>query len=335
MNKIRYGIIGTGPRGQALIDAAMKSGEVEVVALADFQESMLLEAAQLVPEARRFRDYHDLLNMTEVDAVVVATPNHTHKAIVLDCIDAGKHIFSEKPVATNLADLEQVVDRLKNSNLIYQVGIELRYSQMGMKLKELVENGIVGHVRMMWCKEFRPPFKRGDGGWRVSSQSGGTFLEKNVHHFDLFNWLIGSRPVKVSAFGGNNVIYQNEGVLDNGVVIIEYENGARASLVLSLFHDVGFYMELGVLGESGRIDTYSPQEKMDIFTTRIKASYEFNLTTIKGGFDHAGEVEQHLAFVHSIRTGEPPLASLEAVRDSHAVAFAAEEAIRTGMIINL
>jgi len=335
MQKIRYGVIGNGARGQALIDAAVKTGEIEIVALADSQENMLKEAAKLVPSAKMFRNYTDLLEFSEVEAVVVATPNHTHKEIVLKCIEAGKHIFSEKPVATNLNDFDEIANKLKGTNLVYQVGIELRYSQMGSKLKEIVDSGSIGQVKMMWCKEFRPPFKDGSDGWRISPKSGGTFLEKNVHHFDLFNWLIGSKPIKVSAFGGSDVIYKNEGILDNGVVIIEYENGARASLVLSLFHELGFFMEMGALGETGRIEAFSPSEKMDVYTRGYSISYDFKKTGIKGGFDHEGEVEQHLAFVKSIRTGGIPMANIDVVRDSHAICFAVEEAVRTGSIIEL
>jgi len=334
MKKVRYGVIGTGPRGQALIKAALMTEEIEVVAVSDVQKDMLAQVAQLVPEAKQLKNYQDLLVLNEIDAVVVATPNHTHKDILLDCIAAKKHVLSEKPVATTLEDLDLIAEKLEEGNIIFQVGTELRYFPMATQMKSLVDSGVIGPARMLWCKEFRPPFKKGYEKWRLQDISGGSFLEKNCHHFDLFNWIAGKKPIKVSAFGGKEVIYQNEEVLDNGWVIIEYENGIRASLGLCLFQFSEYFLELGVLGELGRIEAYAPASQMKVKTSQYKASYDFE-NFLQNGFDHGGEVEQHLAFINSIKTGEPPLADIKAARLSHIIALAAEKSVKTGQTIYL
>ncbi|MDA8228223.1 MAG: Gfo/Idh/MocA family oxidoreductase [Desulfitobacterium hafniense] len=333
-DKVKYGIIGTGPRGQALMKAALDSGEIEIVAMSDVQSDMLEKAAQLVPQTQRFSDYHDLLALEEVDAVVVATPNHTHYGILLDCIAAGKHILSEKPVATSLNELDKIIELVKKSNIIFQVGTELRYDPMFRQMKSLVDDGTTGPVRMMWCKEFRPPFKPGYENWRLRNISGGTFLEKNIHHFDLFNWIIGSNPVKVSAFGGNEVIYKEQEVIDNGWAIVEYENGARASLGVCMFRHFGFDLQMGVMGELGTLEGHVPDLYLELKTARMQATYKFDNYFAKG-FEHGGEVEQHLSFVESIRTGKPTSAGIEAARWSHLIALAAEKSVKTGQTINL
>lgn len=327
MEKIRYGIIGLGPRGFALADSAVKTGEIEIAAAADLSESAVDEARKRMPDAKFFNDYHELLEQDDVDAVVISTPNFTHKSIAVDAIAAQKNIFCEKPVGITMEEFDEVADKLSKTELILQAGIELRFSQMGRKLKEAVDNKDIGDLRMLWCKEFRPPFKSGAGGWRVSERSGGTFLEKCIHHFDLFYWLADSKPRIVSAIGGGDVVYKDKNILDNGIVTIEFENGIRACLTLALFHNAGFLMELGAIGDHGRIDTYTPPVRMTLVNDRYTANYDFVRTQIAGGFDHEGEIEQHMAFVNSLRKKTPSLAGIEDVRYAHIIALAAEKSV--------
>jgi predicted dehydrogenase len=327
MEKIRYGIIGLGRRGFALVDAALKTGEIEIVAAATENPWSAEKLRDLTAQVKIVNNYSQLLNFSNVDAVVIATPNFTHKDIVLAAISTGKHILCEKPAGVTEEEIIQIQEALKGKNLIFQVGTELRYSPMGQKLKEIVSAGAIGPLRMLWCREYRPPLNEGVNNWRVSSKSGGVFLEKSVHHFDLFCWLAESSPMAVHAFGGADVIYQRNGILDNGIVTVEFENKMRACLMLGLFHNNGFLMELGALGENGHVDTYTPPTRMEITAERYKAVYDFTHTPIVGGYNHDGEVEQHLAFVHSIRTGEKPLSGIDAVRPAHSIALAAQRSI--------
>lgn len=327
MAKIRYGIIGLGPRGFALIDSAKKTGEVEIVAGADLDSASREELRKIVPNAKLYADYKALLKLDEVDAVVIATPNFTHKGIAIDAIKANKDIFCEKPIGITMQEFNEVAEELEKTDLIFQTGIELRFSKMGTKLKQAVDNRDIGNLQMLWCREFRPPFKCGAEGWRVSKKSGGTFLEKCIHHFDLFCWLAKSKPKMVSAIGGGDVIYKDNGIVDNGIVSIEFENGIRACLTLALFHDVGFLMELGALGDNGRIETNTPPGRMSVFNNQYTATYDFVKTEIAGDFDHEGEVEQHLSFINSVRSRKPSLAGIEAVRYAHMICIAAEKSI--------
>ena len=328
MDKIRYGIIGFGLRGFALADAAQKTKEIDVVAVSNRNPQAEGRMRSLLPEAKYFSDYRSLLEQKDINAVVIATPNHTHAQIILDAIAAGKHIFCEKPVGISLEEYQKISGVIRNNKkLIFQVGTELRYSCMFQKMKEIITQDEIGPVRMLWCREYRPPLGRGAGDWRISPKSGGTFLEKSIHHLDLFCWFAESPPKTIHAFGGDEVIYQQTGMLDNGILSIEYANKNRACLFLSVFHNSGFLMEFGVLGEKGHIDTFTPPLRMELITQGCKTVSTFSLADIQGGYNHDGEIEQHLAFIQSIRTGKVPLTNIDALFPAHAIAFAAQRSI--------
>lgn len=333
-NKIKYGMIGVGPRGRALMHAALASGEVEIAGVADVDSQAVQLALQMAPGAKSFVDYRDLLSWGEYDAILIATPNYTHEAIVSHCLETDFHILCEKPLAVTMEGIDLIISRASKRSAIFQVGLELRHHRMLTELKRQLDNRELGDVRMLWCKEFRPPFKPGFEQWRTQAdRSGGSLLEKNSHHFDVFNWLVDSKPVKVSAFGGNDVVYKDENVLDNAWVLVEYANGVRANLGLSLFQKE-HYLEIGLLGSEGSAVCYSPNERLEWKGKSGEHHIDYG-PLADTGFEHGGEVEQHLAFVDSIRSGTPPIASLDSIRDSHLICLAADASIRSGQTIDL
>src|SRR5439155_939718 len=155
----------------------------------------------------------------------------------------------------------------EHPNFVVMIHHELRYSKYFGKMKELVAGGEVGEVQLVWCKEFRGPFLKKVGDWIQDARlSGGTLVDKNCHHFDLMNWWVGSRPKKVCGFGGNGVVRvvnnQHE-VIDHASVSFEYENGVRGGLLLAMFAPkTGEYLEMGVIGEGGMIQTRMSRDEI-------------------------------------------------------------------------
>lgn len=328
MEKIRYGMIGGGARAQALMDAAIKTGEIEIAAVVDLAGEN--RACLSAPGNRQYGDHQAMLAAGGFDAVVLATPNDTHEEIALDVLKAGFPLFIEKPVALSMAGFEKVLEAARTLHSIVQVGVELRFSPLMNQMQDALDRGEIGRLRQIWCQEYRPPFNPGRDGWRVSARNGGTLLEKNIHHFDLFCRYANSRPVSVSAMGGADVLYKEAGVLDNALVIVEFENGVRATLALVLFDRTGFHLELGLVGEEGKVRAQVPPERMTLETPSRFETRVFERTGIRGRYDHEGELPQHRAFASRVRRGHPDFASLESVRDAHVIALAAQRAIETG-----
>ncbi|HOS42443.1 MAG TPA: Gfo/Idh/MocA family oxidoreductase, partial [Armatimonadota bacterium] len=238
MRTVRYGIIGTANIANSThIPCIQRMAGTEIVALCDVDAAALAKTRARVGAPAAVRDYREVLALEEVDAVVVATPNDTHAAIVVDACAHGKHVLCEKPMAISAADCDRMIAAAEAAGTVLQIAQPYRYSPFYRQLADLLASGAIGAVEMMWTKEFMrwgdvAPSNR---AWRMyQGRSGGALVEKNCHHLDLMNWMIGARPVKVCAFGGKNCFHQPE-IIDNAALICEYDNGARAMLLLALF----------------------------------------------------------------------------------------------------
>jgi predicted dehydrogenase len=341
MDSLRLGLVGVGNRGKALIRAAHATGKLDLVAFADSFEPSREVGQALLPDARVYATWPDLIDQNRLDAVLVATPNHRHTEIVVAALRAGLHVFCEKPLAPTIEECDLMAREASAAKRILQVGMELRHAPIFRDARALVAEGGIGEVKMAWCHEFRPPFREGVGGWRLRRDtSGGSLLEKNCHHFDLFNWIGGSRPTSVRAVGRNDTIYGDHDILDRAWVIVEYVSGLQASLGLCLFFP-RHKLDLGFVGTDGSVDcldAFTDDERTVVTSAGGESVRRYRADCRgydSGGYDHPGEIEQQLAFIHSIRTGEPPLTDAEAAKWSQAVSLAAEEAVRMGSVVRI
>jgi len=327
--------------------------KVRVEALCDTDVDQAEVCGDLFPsKVRIFEDYRRLLEIDSIDAVVIATPNHTHRQIAADAFAAGKHVFCEKPLANTLEDCDEIIAAADRAGKFLQVGLVYRYSSLYRAMKELVESGEIGPVHMMWCKELLGSFY---GQWRFKEAfSGGAIVEKNCHHFDIFNWMIGARPSKVCAFGGQNVIKRghtvetvimetgeknvvnDSEVIDNAFVIVEYDNGARAELSLCFFSPYGNDLEIGAVGEKGKLESWVKQHRIHLW----RNADEGRMEVIEPGSDvaqcgvfHSGAYMQHIDFADCILNGTPPFCNGRIGRESIVIALAAEKSIKEERIV--
>eukprot|EP00850_Spirogloea_muscicola_P007758 SM000040S14770 [mRNA] locus=s40:231936:234720:+ [translate_table: standard] len=199
------------------------------------------------PPAQAFEGHRELLASGLCDAVVVASPNHTHAAVLLDALahPAPHHVLVEKPLCTTVEDCARVVAAAAaRPDVLVQVGLEYRYMPPVARLLAELRAGAAGRVRMVAIREHRFPFLRKVGNWnRFNRNTGGTLVEKCCHFFDLMTLAAGGAlPVRVFASGGQDVNHLDEcydgevpDILDNAYVIVDYANGVRGSLDLCMF----------------------------------------------------------------------------------------------------
>jgi predicted dehydrogenase len=151
----------------------------------------------------------------------------------------------------------------KHAGRVLQIAQPYRYAPFYRKMRQLIDDGEVGHVQMAWAKECMQwgDVAPSETAWRMYQQrSGGILVEKNCHHLDLLNWMIGSEPVRVAAFGGK-AFFQKPEIMDHATVIIEYANGAKGTLLLVLYQSKALIdLEVGVAGPLGRIETFDQHE---------------------------------------------------------------------------
>jgi predicted dehydrogenase len=149
-NRVRFGIVGVGMQGQALLNTSIQLENVECAAACDLYDGRHVLAREIaganLPVTRR---YQALLDDRTIDAIIVATPDHWHRQIVVDAVSAGKDVYCEKPMSHSPADGVAMVDAARRSGRIVQVGSQRVSSQMCAKAREMLSQGIVGELTLV------------------------------------------------------------------------------------------------------------------------------------------------------------------------------------------
>jgi predicted dehydrogenase len=271
MEKLRFGVIGTGMMGCEHLRNLLPMDDVVITAVSDPNDEPLNWAQVTMGDkwstVTAFRVHRDLLASGLVDAVLIASPNHTHKTILDDVLATDIPVLVEKPMCTTVDDCRSVVDASQRRDAIIWVGLEYRYMPPIARFLEAIRAGDIGTLRMLAIREHRLPFLVKVDNWnRFTRNTGGTLVEKCCHFFDLMNLTIGSRPTRVYASGGQDVnhldeVYEGErsDILDNAYVIVDYVNGARAMLDLSMFAEGGRHeQEIVAVGDTGKLEAAVP-----------------------------------------------------------------------------
>lgn len=234
---LKYGLIGPGSRGAYLLKhlAAMDGGRC--VALCDLNQEALDAAANLVnTNPKKYKDYRELLNDKDVEAVVIAVPLYAHFGITRDSILAGKSVLCEKSLvfkADEVLALRALMQQHPKQFL--QVGLQRRYSHYFQAVKSMIDNGVLGnvtHIHGQWHRN--PGWTMKAGGksnpknWRLYREfSGGLTAELGSHHFDVANWFFGATPDFVTGVGGLDTWKDGRDVNDNIQLIFSYPNGRK------------------------------------------------------------------------------------------------------------
>jgi predicted dehydrogenase len=271
MSKVRVGVIGTGMMGCEHLKNLMGLDTVEVTAISDPnaepREWARLTMGDAFDSVAAYSHHDELLSSGRVDAVVIASPNFTHKSVLDDVFSTDLPVLVEKPMCTTVDDCIEVVRAQKNRSALTWVGLEYRYMAPIAELVRQVRNGAVGDLKMLAIREHRFPFLVKVDNWnRFSRNTGGTLVEKCCHFFDLMNLVVASRPVRVMASGGQDVNHLDEfydgersDILDNAFVIVEYENGVRSMLDLSMFAEGSRHeQEISAVGSTGKVEAFVP-----------------------------------------------------------------------------
>lgn len=257
--KILIGIIGSGGIAQSAHIPGYQTvpDECEVIALADINPEKARAAADKFGVKHVFDDYNKLLEMDEIDAVSICTPNYLHLDPTLKALAAGKHVLCEKPIGINAVEAEKMVDAASVAGKILQIGYNSRFAPSAQLLYDYVQAGELGEIYYARAQALR---RRGIPGWGVfgdkAKQGGGPLIDIGVHILDLTLWLMGHpKPISASGvtyakFGKRSDVvgfmgqwdYANFTVEDFAAALIRFDNGAtivlESSFVANLPEDV-------------------------------------------------------------------------------------------------
>ena len=262
-----YGLIGCGMMGQEhLHNIALLEG-TRVAAIFEPDPDMADKAQAIAPDAQMVSSLRDLLAVSDLDCLVIASPNHLHVDQLAEIAETRPlPLLIEKPLFTDPADLA----RLEELERIYPhpiwVAMEYRYMP---PIAALIDEAATasGGIKMLSIREHRFPFLEKVDNWnRFNRNTGGTFVEKCCHFFDLMRLILQSDPVRVSASGGQAVNHLDEDyegntpdILDHGYVIVDFASGARAMLELCMFAEGSRYQEeISAIGPKAKIEALVP-----------------------------------------------------------------------------
>lgn len=266
MKTIRYGVIGCGMMGQEhLRNIALLEG-AEVAAIFEPDPGMASRSAELAPGALIAGSLAEVLG-AGIDCLLIASPNHLHLG-QLEEIAAIRPlpVLVEKPLFTDPAEAVRLATFAAGYPAPVWVAMEYRYMPPVATL--LAEAGAAtGGIHMLTIREHRFPFLHKVGAWnRFNRLTGGTFVEKCCHFFDLMRLALNADPVRIMASGGQAVNHRDEtyggqapDIWDHGYVIVEFQGGAKAMLELCMFAEgARFQEEISAVGPAGKIEALVP-----------------------------------------------------------------------------
>ncbi|MBU2936432.1 MULTISPECIES: Gfo/Idh/MocA family protein [Pacificibacter] len=267
MTTTHYGIIGCGMMGQEHLRNIALLPDTKVTAIYEPDPNMAEIAASFAPDAQFCDSIDALLAIEALDCLVIVSPNFCHMD-QLEKIAATRPlpVLVEKPLFTDPADVTRLKAFQDNYPAPVWVAMEYRYMPPVAALRSAVDDA-TGGIKMLTIREHRFPFLPKVGDWnRFNEKSGGTFVEKCCHFFDLMRLLTKSEPLRIMASAGQNVNHLDEvyegkpsDILDNGYVIVDFANGMRAMLELCMFAEGARYQEeISAVGPKGKIEALVP-----------------------------------------------------------------------------
>ncbi|TCN00567.1 putative dehydrogenase [Paenibacillus sp. BK033] len=230
MSNIRIGFIGTGGIAGWHARQLLELPEVQITALSDTCEGNRVAFAEKfgLRDARQFSAYEDMLEQSELDAVVICSPHTLHFRQACDALDRGLHVLIEKPMTCSSAEAEQLIQKAEESGKVMQVSYQRHFQPEFLYIRDAIASGEIGRLTSVTASLSQEWYQLTEGTWRqVPSLSGGGFLmDSGSHIIDVLLWTTGMTPVEVKSQ------LQNHGapVEIDSFTSIRFAEGALAGL---------------------------------------------------------------------------------------------------------
>lgn len=364
--EIKLGVIGVGGRG-IVADAAHKPNEgFRIVAGADVNPEALKAFPKRIKEEDLFltEDYRELLEKEEIDAVFITSPDFLHEEHAIAALEAGKAVFLEKPMHISIEGCDRILETAYKTGSKLYLGHNMRHFHIINKMKNIIDSGIIGEIRNVWCRHFI-----GYGGdayfknWAAEQEySNGLLLQKGAHDIDVIHWLAGSYTKSVVGMGMLSVydkcekrdegtkgdptwnnshwpplsqtgMNPNMNIEDSNMIMMQLENGVQASY-LQCHYTPDSERNYTFIGTKGRIENIGDHHECKVHVWTQRGPREtpdivYNIKTIAGGHGGADPdiLEVFLGFLKgNIEIKTSPIAARNAV----AVGIMGHQSMRSG-----
>jgi predicted dehydrogenase len=232
MDNIKVAVIGLGGIAQLVhLPNLLKTNNVTVTAVADINKNRLNTIADKFNIKERYTRYEDLLEKSDSDAIIVATPTATHKEITIAVVQAGKDVLVEKPLARTYDEAKPIVEAARKNKRKIMVGMNLRYRPDAMLLRSLIKNNEIGVPLYVKCGWFRSQSSKGKWFTRKEESGGGVIIDLGILLLDLSLWLLNYPPVETVST--QRYFHNTKNVEDTEVSFIRCQDSSIISMEAS------------------------------------------------------------------------------------------------------
>lgn len=366
--KIRIGVIGAGGRGALSAYAHNPQDDVYLVAACDTNpDALRLFRDRYGPDTFVTHDYRALLAHTDLDAMFITTPDYLHEEHAVAALQAGKHVYLEKPMAITIEGCDRILKQAYDRKLKLFLGHNMRHFAIIEKMKHLIDAEAIGQVKVGWCRHFIS--YGGDAyfkDWHAErAKSTGMLLQKGAHDIDVLHWLCGGYSRRVTAFGGltlyNQVVDRHSpqergdptftpsnwpplsqkglnpviDIEDVSMMLMELDNGVFASYQ-QCHYAPDAWRNYVIIGTRGRIENFNDSgDGIVKVWNRRRDGYcpdgdEQHVVSVGEGTHGGGDRKIVAEFVRYLRDGGKIATSAVAARYSVAAGCQATQSLRSG-----
>ncbi len=332
MRKVKYAVLGLGWFGEKHCEALAAIPNVELYAVCTRNPERLGDIQKKFGVSKVFSDYHEMLADPEVEAVSITTMWEQHAAPAIAALQAGKHVFLEKPMASNLADCDAIIDAAKTAKGFFMVGHICRFNPRYAAAKQEIAAGKIGRIISMYSR-------RNLQAWVGASvlDKIGPIIGDCVHDTDLMFWFSGSRAISAYA---QTVKFRAHANPDLGQVMYRLESGASCILesVWCMPNAMPYQIDerLEVVGTEGSISIHDTHPNLMIVDKDGARCPDTTYWPIIHGQLRGALRDELSYFVNCITVGTAPsVITAEESREAVRACLAAEESAASGEVVKL
>lgn len=330
---IRVGVIGAGRIGKIHarnLATCIPGARVSIIA--DPIEGAAGELAEQLHVPTATADYREVIDNPEIDAVAICSSTNTHAQMMIEAAQAHKHIFCEKPIAYDLAKIDEALAEVEKAGVLLQIGFNRRFDPNFKKVREMIAEGKIGdpHILRITSRDPAPP------PIEYVKVSGGIFFDMTIHDFDMARFLMGSDVEEIYAAGGVLVdpLIGLAGDIDTAVVTLRFKNGAIGTIDNSRKAVYGYDQRVEVFGSGGVVLTHNETPDMHVYGNgegmHSARPLYFFLERYAQSF-----VDELQTFVECVRKGNrPPVTGIDG-RIPVVMAMAATKSVKEGRPVKL
>lgn len=301
---VTIGLIGAGRIGRLHAEhLTYRIPAATLLAVADVVEDAARQCAARYHIPAASADYRAILDNPEIQAVVICSATTTHAQIIVDAAAAGKHIFCEKPIALDLAQIDQALASVARAGVKLQVGFNRRFDANYRRVRQAIAQGAIGQPQLLHLISRDPAPPPGD----YIRSSGGLFLDMTIHDFDMARFLIGSEVEEVYTAAGVLIdpAIGAAGDVDTAVIVLKFANGVIGTIDNSRQAVYGYDQRVEVLGSAGAISTANTYPNTARIADAHRVYCDLPLNFFLERYRESYVAELH-AFVEAVRTDTPP-----------------------------